>query len=239
MNNQVENRDGLSHYARCLYEVSAGHPYSWGPKHGFPNQTIKRIIDGAKPQDKTLDKLAHESGMPLAWWKGEGAPIVQMQAQNAAAEPRGDYATWAATIDVDEFVPVRYFRSAEVSAGHGAFNEDHAPDALLFSRTFLRTIDVSPDAVCLVKVRGDSMSPTLQAGWTVMIDQSRTVVSSGIYVIRLAEQVVCKRLEARPGVVKVMSDNRMYDDYEIRLDETPSGAFDVIGKVRWFAGVLD
>ena len=82
------------------------------------------------------------------------------------------------------------------------------------------------------------MYPTLHAGWTVMLDTTRTSVSSGVYVVSLAGDEVCKRLEARPGgVVRVISDNRLYEEYDIDL-ATVGDDFMVIGKVIWFAGLI-
>ena len=49
---------------------------------------------------------------------------------------------------------------------------------------------------------------------------------------------MCKRLEARPGgVVRVISDNRLYEEYDIDL-ATVGDDFMVIGKVIWFAGLI-
>lgn len=120
----------------------------------------------------------------------------------------------------------------------GAENADHAPSALLFRTSFLRYIGAQPWELVLVRVRGDSMHPTLHAGWTVMLDTTRTNVSSGVYVVSLAGDEVCKRLEARPGgVVRVISDNRLYEEYDIDL-ATVGDDFMVIGKVIWFAGLI-
>lgn len=153
-----------------------------------------------------------------------------------AVTAQDEYQVWADNVDGGAFAPIRYYRNARVSAGHGAQNYDATPDALLFSKAFLKTIGAKPASLFLVRVKGDSMYPTLQSGWTVMIDSSRTEVTSGIYVVRVGCEEVCKRLEARPGgVVKVISDNRMYEEYEIGPGRDD---FEVIGKVIWFAGLV-
>ncbi|THF65868.1 hypothetical protein E6C76_10035 [Pseudothauera nasutitermitis] len=172
-----------------------------------------------------------------------GQEAEQTPDQSRAASdillPEDDYQAWAATIRIaEEFVPIRHYRHARASAGHGAANRDAQPDALLFSKAFLRTIGARPANLFLVRVKGDSMSPTLQAGWTVVLDASRTAVSSGIYVVRLGEEEVCKRLEALPGgIVKVISDNRLYREYEIDTTQ-PGTDFAVLGQVIWFAGLV-
>lgn len=229
--------------------------HAWATRMEFPaNQVGDWIKNDRTPRRGTLVQIAEKTGIPIEWWLfGEGEPPGQQERHGfAAREERtkyvvrphqddedDDYEEWAGGIDRESFVPVRYFREACVSAGHGAVNSDHTPEALLFSREFLRTINARPRDLYLVKVKGDSMLPTLQAGWTVMIDASKRAVNSGIYVIRLAGQEVCKRLEARPGgVVKVISDNRLYDEYEINAASASAEEFQILGTVVWFAGVL-
>lgn len=236
-------------------------PYStWARQNKLSATTVKDWVNGVStPNARGWENLERNTNLPISWWK-EGTSLPRDWRDSpdrnhlAVNEPRkrygsdsdserdeedDDYEEWADGIDRGSFVPVRYFRDAAVSAGHGAVNSDHTPEALLFSRSFLRTINARPRDLYLVKVKGDSMLPTLQAGWTVMIDASKRSVSSGIYVIRLAGQEVCKRLEARPGgVVKVISDNRLYDEYEINAASASAEEFQILGTVVWFAGVL-
>lgn len=146
------------------------------------------------------------------------------------------YESWASHVGLDDFAPVRYYSQVAVAAGAGALNQDHAPEALLFSRAFLRRVGAHPRQLLLVRVKGDSMHPTLHSGWTVMIDTARRRVDSGIYVIQSGGQETVKRLEARPGgIIRVISDNKLYAEYEV-TPEDPD--FAVIGEVIWFAGLV-
>lgn len=229
-------------------------PHGWAKMYDLPPQKVWDWLKNERtPQRAQVALLADKTGIAVDWWlHGEGPvpphkpPAVpeeapadgQIQVQEIV-QSQVDYDQWAESVRMaEDFVPVRYYRHARVSAGHGARNHDGRPDALLFSRSFLQTIGVKPANLFLVRVVGDSMFPTLQAGWTVMLDTSRTQVSSGIYVVRFAGEELCKRLEARPGgIVKVISDNRLYEEYEI--DATKAGAdFAVLGKVIWFAGLV-
>ena len=149
------------------------------------------------------------------------------------------YDAWAAQVLVaEDFLPVRYYSNVAISAGHGALNEGHVPDALLFRRTFLRHIGAHPRQLLLVRVRGDSMHPTLQNRWTVMIDTAKRTVDSGIYAIQSGGQEMVKRLETRPGgIVRVISDNRLYEEYEVDVSRNGDDFF-VIGRVIWIAGLI-
>lgn len=223
-------------------------PTRWATSRGISGATMHEwLTKDSTPYPKTMAKLVAGTGIPEEWWlHGDLPPPVGAAQASPAAGPvsealrdQPDYETWASSLQIaDAFAPVRYYRHARVSAGHGAQNGNERPDALLFSKSFLRTLGAAPRDLFLVRVKGDSMQPTLQAGWTVMLDTSRTTVSSGIYVIRLGDDEMCKRLEARPGgKIQVISDNKLYDEYEI--DAERDGAdFAVLGKVVWFAGLV-
>ncbi len=227
-------------------------PTRWATDRGISGATMHEwLTKDTTPYPKSMAKLVAGTGIPEEWWlKGNLPPPAAGTPQGSdlqpcrptvaeAIHPQQDYDEWAKTVPVaDAFVPVRYYRNARVSAGHGANNGNERPDALLFSKSFLRTLGSAARDLFLVRVEGDSMLPTLQAGWTVMLDTARTTVSSGIYVIRLGDEEMCKRLEVRPGgKVRVISDNKFYDEYEIDAERIGTD-FAVLGKVVWFAGVM-
>ncbi len=89
--------------------------------------------------------------------------------------------------------------------------------------------------MCLMRVAGDSMEPTLRDGDAVLIDQSQTdVVYGKIYVVGIDDGVVVKRLDKRPGKLVLVSDNRqVYQPLEVALDESVSVR--IVGRVIWLA----
>lgn len=239
---------------RLRLVIGEEKPTPWAQARGLSATTIHDwLVKGMQPYPKSLAKLVAATGIPADWWEsGDGSPPVNADEvryvtpeatgfpQMDAADGAATYQAWAESIDVADFVPVRYYRSVAISAGGGALNQDHEPDALMFSRRFIQAVlGASPDSLLLVRVKGDSMYPTLQAKWTVMVDTAKRTITSGIYVVRIGDQEVCKRLEARPGgVVKVISDNRLYDEYEIDTGRVTDAEFNVLGQVVWFAGLV-
>lgn len=244
---------------RLLQVIGLASPTPWGIERGISPSTMDGLLNkGSSPYPKTIDKLVAGTGIPAEWWKsGDGDPpapdpaLMSVRQGGAQASPHlqvadvadsaaGTYQAWASGINMDDFVPIRYYRGVSVSSGGGALNHEHEPDALLFSRRFVAAaLHSSPESLLLVRVKGDSMIPTLQAGWTVMVDTSRRSITSGIYVVRVGDMEFCKRLEARPGgLVKVISDNRLYEEYDIDLTMLGDSEFHVVGEVVWFAGLL-
>ena len=125
----------------------------------------------------------------------------------------------------------------EVAAGGGAFNaeESHTERGLWFERGWLDRTCVDATQCALVKVRGESMEPTLRPGCKILVDVNRRRRLEGhIYVMRTRDEgVVVKRLRhnADDGWLLV-SDNPSWPDVP-----WPDDA-EVIGEVKWMAATL-
>lgn len=121
------------------------------------------------------------------------------------------------------------------SAGHGAFTEGEEPVAYLgFDPRFLKQLSsAAPRDLSIVRVRGDSMSPTLGDGDDIVVDRSAAGVGllDGIYVLRRDDALMVKRIAVHPGSERltISSDNPAYPTWP---DCDPK-SFDVIGRVVW------
>lgn len=126
---------------------------------------------------------------------------------------------------------------ARLSAGGGAFVESEGVKGYYaFRKDWLRSVAASPRDLVLMRVIGDSMSPTIKGGDTVMVDTGRREIREGdVYAIRFDSTIMIKRLVVRPGEkVLVVSDNRTeYDPYEVALSD-----LHVLGQVIFFSRVL-
>jgi phage repressor protein C with HTH and peptisase S24 domain len=85
----------------------------------------------------------------------------------------------------------------------------------------------------MIRVRGDSMSPTLSDGDDILVDanDSATRIRDGIYVLRHDDGLMVKRVALNPisRSVTVKSDNPAYPDWP---DCKPSD-IGVVGRVVW------
>jgi phage repressor protein C with HTH and peptisase S24 domain len=85
----------------------------------------------------------------------------------------------------------------------------------------------------LFEVAGDSMAPTLMDGDLIMVNLREKNVRSGcIYLVRMEDELMVKRLENRPGgVLLIRSDNRAYEDIPVNRG---SGAdVETLGRMVW------
>lgn len=87
-----------------------------------------------------------------------------------------------------------------------------------------RAISLSsqPENVKMLKVKGDSMEPTLKDGDWVLADISRNFPESdGMYLLRLSTGLAVKRLQGSitPGSITIKSDNPKYDSANVQLSD--------------------
>lgn len=133
-----------------------------------------------------------------------------------------------------ELVPVQRV-SVRASAGPGALpGEESARPYFAFDPAWLRQLTVSPSSgLSIIRVEGDSMSPTLSAGDDILVDMADAGerLRDGIYVLRVDGTLLVKRLAIHPvgRRVTVQSDNPAYSDLpDCGLDE-----IECLGRVIW------
>jgi hypothetical protein len=122
-----------------------------------------------------------------------------------------------------------------VSAGPGAVvTEELGKPYFAFDERWLKGLTSTPPAsLSIVRVEGDSMAPTLNPGDEILVDLGDwgDPLRDGIYVIRVDDSVVVKRLALHPmgRRVTVQSDNPAYPDWpDCDIDD-----IHCIGRVIW------
>ena len=122
-----------------------------------------------------------------------------------------------------------------VSAGPGALvTEELGKPYFAFDERWLKSLTATPPSnLSIVRVEGDSMSPTLNAGDEILVDLGDTGerLRDGIYVLRIDDALVVKRVALHPmgRRVTVQSDNPAYPDWpDCEIDE-----IHCLGRVIW------
>lgn len=124
--------------------------------------------------------------------------------------------------------------SVEASAGSGRVVdlEEHIAN-LAFSPRYLAEMTAARGRdLAAIRVRGDSMEPTLLDDDMVLIDRTKTSLDyDGLFVLRFGEALHVKRVGRgrSRATVQVISDNRIYPAVEMERTE-----IEVVGKVLWY-----
>lgn len=187
--------------------------------------------EGGLPKSETLKKIKQLKGCSIDWLlTGEGSPFPDSEALKATATD-----TLGNPVDIDEFVFVPRY-DIQAAAGHGQLVGDEQPMfAMAFRRYWIEnyvTRDIKNLSV--ISVKGDSMEGVLNDGDTILINHGQTTPRDGLYVLRLNENLLVKRLQLIPGgIVNVISANEAYPTFEIDL-KNPTDDVSIIGRVEWF-----
>lgn len=118
------------------------------------------------------------------------------------------------------------------SAGPGAIPDHETPAGKIgFDEKWLRKQGLDPSKLSLIQVDGDSMSPTLNHGDDIMVDNRVAgAMRDGIHVIRFDDVLMVKRLASGPERrLSVLSNNPAYPGWP----DVDGAAVTIIGRVVW------
>lgn len=142
-----------------------------------------------------------------------------------------------ASADYAGYVAVALYNGIHAAAGHGAVAGTETPDdALMFKEDWIRfELGAKPADLCLIRVSGDSMEPTLRAGDVILVDRrAQQPDREGIYILRMDDMLLVKRLQALPGgVLQVSSDNAAFATWTLKVADLEANAVHIIGRVVW------
>ena len=125
----------------------------------------------------------------------------------------------------------------DAAAGAGALTGgEHIIGHMRFGREWLRTRNLVADRCRLIRVRGESMQPTLPDKASIMIDLSRNKRRNGkILVIRRGDELIVKRTVEHGSGWQLASDN---PDKELWPDVAWPDDAAVVGQVCWVGRTL-
>ena len=150
----------------------------------------------------------------------------------------GDCPQW---LKPGEAVERRFFPvpkvQARLCAGAGSFEVGaRVEDYYSFQTKWLQKKGAKEKMV-LMDIFGNSMSPEIKDGDTVLIDQSQTDIYAGIvYAVGVEDTIMVKRIEKHPRKLVLLSDNKEYAPIYLSDDEMERVR--IIGKVLWICREL-
>ncbi len=138
------------------------------------------------------------------------------------------------TADRPDIVFVEKVRARPRAGGGGLETDGEHDGYYAFHRNFIERKRGTEKGMKIFEVAGDSMSPTLEEGDFIMVNTADNEIRTGrVYLLRIGEELMVKRLERRPGnILVIRSDNPRYEDIpvnmEVSLDEV-----EVYGRMVW------
>ncbi len=120
------------------------------------------------------------------------------------------------------------------SAGPGAHAEsEEEMGRIAFDERWVRRLGANPRGLSMIAVQGESMAPTLNDGDDILVDGTDGAdrMRDGIYVLRVEEALIVKRLAVNPATrsYRIRSDNPAWPDW---ADCDPA-LVEIVGRVVW------
>ena len=206
---------------------------------GFPYARYHHITGerNSKPTADLLSAVASHTDVSPDWLLSGDGPTYRGggMVQGTAIGGRNT-AIGADSSQMDAQYVLLPLYGVQGSAGEGRHvGEEEVEDLLAFKRDWItRELRSSPDDLSLIYVQGESMAPTLSPGDVILVERNQNyTISDGIYVIRMGDALLVKRLQFLPeGELNVSSDNPSYHPFRVRLREEMED-FGIIGRVLW------
>lgn len=127
----------------------------------------------------------------------------------------------------DNYRLIRKF-DTEASGGAGTLTTDENGETISVITEWLPKL---PDQnLAFITVVGDSMSPLMGSGDTILVHMNSGFLGDGVYVLRLWESLHVKRVQrVAQDEYRIVSDNPIYKDLTITADD--SDGFIIVGRV--------
>jgi len=192
----------------------------------FSTSYLSEVESGkTKPSLEMLLKISQITNYSLHWLLTGQGPLFIEATESMVREDSAFYGV------LDGFTVISNLALEDEAGMEVQGIEQGGAERYAFRRQWLHSKGKVEDLV-LIEARGDSMDPTIADGDVVLIDRSKKqVVVGNMYALRTKNAVMVKRLQPIGAArIKVMSDNKLYDSYEIDLE---SGDIKIIGQVIW------
>ncbi len=207
-------------------------PFAWAKRIGINGATFNRIWNGGgqlKSDHAAL--IIKKTGVSGTWlMTGEGS----MYEHGDAPEVKERISEHVATQGDYVLIPVM---QGKISAGGGLVPDNNVETSCAFQRSWIKRIGDSR-TMSMIRIRGDSMTPTLLDGDMVLVNHeiNAVSVSGGIYAITFGDEIMIKRVEKifPSGQLKIRSDNPDYESFIVDPVQVV-----INGKIIWYARNLE
>lgn len=126
--------------------------------------------------------------------------------------------------------PLRVPRlGVSASAGPGAFVDSEVEvGSDMIDPALVRQLGLRAGHAAIIRVRGESMEPGIISGDHIIVDTADRTPGArgGVFVVRIDDTVMVKRVARRNGGLRVTSDNPL-------AMPVPDGPVAVVGRVVW------
>lgn len=203
-------------------------------KAGIPLGTLNNYIAGREMRVGPMIALAAACDVTLAWL------ATGRDDDGTAPAVTGYEGTGELRYGSETLRPVRYFHARpEAGAGY-VVDQWEGYEVVAFSDHFLRSvIGAWNKDIFMVRVNGDSMSPSIENGDTVFVDPTPETLREDVYLMSMQEMFIVKRLLIRsPDSFTISSDNTAFRSFDVPASQVAWAGADCLADLRIIGRVL-
>ena len=206
-----------------------------------PRQVLERLCEERGENFASLSRLIGRNDAYIQQFLRKGTPrqLKERERRTIARYfqiPEAMLGGLPEDIDASygELVPIARVAARAPAGSDAIAGSETMRPAFAFDPRWLKGLtDSAATRLSVIRVEGDSMAPTLNAGDDILVDlaDGPERMRDGIYVLRVDDALLVKRLALHPvgRRVTVQSDNPAYGDLpDCRQDE-----INCIGRVIW------
>ena len=94
--------------------------------------------------------------------------------------------------------------------------------------------------MAVISVKGDSMEGVLNERDNILINCAKNKPGNGLYVVRIGNDLMVKRVQSLPGKLLITSANPAYTPFEIDLAKNKDNEeAAIVGRVEWFGRAIN
>ncbi|PWD89578.1 peptidase S24 [Ignatzschineria cameli] len=137
------------------------------------------------------------------------------------------------SISSDEYIYVPVY-DVEASAGHGREALNETPTRYhCFRRRWANFHGLSEKDLLVIKIKGDSMEPTLEDGSHIVVNQaSKEPIDGRIFVVRNGNSLLVKYVQTQiGGTILLISENSFYPPIVLRPEDLECDNVEILGEV--------
>ena len=190
----------------------------FGKRIGVTMQGIQKWEKGkSKPQQSTIKALISTFNVNPDWLLNGTGEMFLDNANNKQEQ--------------SDIISIPYYPEVSAAAGSGALVYDENSVKHLQISSAIINISTG-DNVCLINATGNSMQPVIDDRDLLLVDLThKNFIDEGIYVVRLENTLLVKRLQKIPNGIVLISDNPQYEKIILNSDNFNENDAAIIGKV--------
>ncbi|WP_239352771.1 XRE family transcriptional regulator [Snodgrassella communis] len=227
-------------FAQRISEVVEilGNPNTAAKKAGVTASSVGRWLRGESDPSRTnLVRLAEAANVNIAWLAtGEGEKFRGAERETSSNRLSQDVLdVFGRPVDVNEFVFIPRY-NVKAAAGDGYYNSnENSTLVFAFRKYWIKNyLQADPKHLSVIAVKGDSMEGVLNDGDNILVNHANNKPGSGLYVVRIGEDLIVKRVQSLPGGrLLITSANEAYAPFEVDIS-APASDVSIIGRVEWF-----